>query len=251
MSISGSQTTRNSLRAAIDRWREAIASIESPSTDTVVDQIDALPVELGPPLGDDHIERWEETHGFRLPVSLKHWLAISDGLVVDGVRWIHPIRCIGPTVRFRPGAVLLQQPASWYEFGNPHDSPVNMDLIASTHGDDESTPIFVSTSESEEAFRVVANRFAEWFERVIASGFRPFWTKEPAGTWIDPVALHYARMQPPKLPPKLCLICQDVGDRLSGGADERELMRQHDLNRDELESLISAYQYRRQKLLSR
>ncbi len=251
MSISGSQTSRNALRTAIERWREAVAPPGMPQSGPDDCVIDMRSVQLGPPLSESQLARWESTHAYRLPFGLKRWLAISDGLMVDGVRWIHPIRCIGPTVRFRPGSVLLQQPASWYEFGNPNDSPVNMDLIFTTERDDESTPIFVSMSEPEETFRVVADHFAQWFENVIAAGFRPFWTSLPQDRPVDPVTLHYARVKPPKLPPKLCLICKQVGDQLISGQDERELMRRHDLSREELESLISAYQYRQQKSLTR
>lgn len=176
---------------------------------------------------------------------------ISDGLMVDDVRWIHPLRCIGPTVRFSPGPVLLQQPASWYEFGNPFDSPVNMDLIVDQEGFDGNTPIFASFSEAHDSFRVIAGNFKQWFERVIQVGFRPFWNFDEVGEKIDPVDLHYAILQPPKLPPKLCLLCVSVGDQLRSGIDERELMKKHELNRSELEMIISAYQYRRQKSKSR
>jgi len=251
MSISGSQTSRNALRTVIDRWRESVAALGNPQSVPEDGEIDFRTVQLGPPLSELQLARWEATHAYRLPFGLKRWLAISDGLEVDGVRWIHPIRCIGPTVRFRPGAVLLQQPTSWYEFGNPNDAPVNMDLIFTTERDDESTPIFVSMSEPEESFRVVADHFSQWFENVIAAGFQSYWTTLAHDRRIDPVALHYARVKPPKLPPKLCLICQQVGDQLTNGLDERDLMRRHDLSRDELESLISAYQYRQQKSLSR
>jgi len=208
-------------------------------------------VTFGPPATEAALAHWEATHGFRLPFGLKCWLRISDGLFVDDVRWIHPLRCIGPMVRFRPGGSLLQQPSSWYEFGNPFDSPVNMDLIDVPEGLDARTPVFVSDSDSDESFRVIADHFSQWFGRVVGSGFRPFWNFDPETVRVDPVALHYARLQPPKLPPKLCRLCLTVGDELARGMDERLVMRTHELNRSELEQIISAYQYRQQKFLSR
>lgn len=251
MSITSHNSTRNALRTAIDHWRQAVSANVASWIDTDRDDFEVFELELGPPLGQAQLARWESTHGFRLPFGLKCWLAIADGLVVNGVRWIHPIRCVGPTVRFGPGGGLLQQPASWYEFGNPNDSPVNMDLIFTADRDEEPAPIFVSTAEPEEAYRVVARHFAEWFENVIAAGFQPYWTTAAPAEWVDPVALHYGRVSPPKLSPKLCRICKQVGDQLSDGADERVLMARHGLSRGELESLISAYQYRRAKTRNR
>lgn len=250
---SGATTVSQSLESALDRWRNAVAT-----GDETILRFDGPRVEpafrsvvLGSPVAEASLTNWETTHGFRLPFGLKQWLKISDGLMVDDVRWIHPLRCIGPTVRFSPGPVLLQQPASWYEFGNPYDSPVNMDLVVDQAGFDGKTPIFASVPESDDSFRVIADNFTQWFLRVIEAGFQPFWNFDEVGERIDPVALHYASLQPPKLPPKLCKLCVSVGDQLRSGIDERELMKQHELNRTELEMIISAYQYRRQKSMSR
>jgi len=246
-------SVRQSLESVLDRWRTAVASGGDPVNLSLGhnDQSPFRSIEFGPPVAESALAQWESTHAFRLPFGLKQWLKISDGLMVDDVRWIHPLRCIGPTVRFSPGPVLLQQPASWYEFGNPYDSPVNMDLIVDQDGFDGHTPIFASLSETDDSFRVIAGNFTHWFLRVIAAGFTPFWNSEDQGEHVDPVALHYASLKPPKLPPKLCLLCLSVGDQLRGGTDERELMKKHDLNRNELEMIISAYQYRQQKSLSR
>ncbi|MBI1324113.1 hypothetical protein GC170_13135 [bacterium] len=242
-----------SLEAALDRWLMAVGNSDEPVRKAAGHATEAVcgSFALGPPVPESTLTNWETTHGYLLPFGLKQWLMISDGLLVDEVRWIHPLRCIGPTVRFSPGSVLLQQPASWYEFGNPFDSPVNMDLVVDQNGFDGKTPIFASVSEADDSFRVIAGNFTQWFLRVIESGFRPFWNFDRDGERVDPVDLHYASLQPPKLPPKLCLLCVSVGDQLRSGIDERELMKRHDLNRSELEMIISAYQYRRRKSMSR
>lgn len=242
-----------SLETALDLWRKAVSTGGEPMLPSVEhrQEPDDRTVVLGPPVPESALTNWETTHGYHLPFGLKRWLMISDGLMVDDVRWIHPIRCIGPTVRFRPGNMLLQQPPSWYEFGNPYDSPVNMDLVVDQDGFDGKTPIFTSVSEADDSFRVIARNFSQWFLRVIDAGFRPFWNFDEDAERIDPVDLHYASLQPPKLPPKLCLLCVSVGDQLRNGIDERELMKKHELNRSELEMIISAYQYRRQKSMSR
>ena len=250
---SGATTVSQSLVTALDRWRNAVATCDDPVQPLAGfwPEQACRSVVLGPPVPEAALTNWETTHGFRLPFGLKQWLMIADGLMVDDVRWIHPLRCIGPTVRFSPGPVLLQQPASWYEFGNPFDSPVNMDLVVEQDGIDRSTPIFTSVTEADDSFRVIAGNFTQWFLRVIEAGFRPYWNFDNESESIDPIALHYASLQPPKLPPKLCLLCVSVGDQLRSGIDERELMKIHELNRSELEMIISAYQYRRQKSMSR
>jgi hypothetical protein len=237
------------LRGMIREWASLVGRSSS------VDEIDFGPdvirsVSLGPPVSETAIRRWESTHGFSLPFGLKKWMTLSDGLVVNGLHWIHPLRCIGPSVRFGHDDRLLQQPLSWYEFSNPADSPLNMDLIVSPEDSDDRTPIFVTGEEhAEDSCRIIAHHFSEWFENVIRTGFVPYWTSSPS--LGDPIAVHYANMAPPKLPPKLCLICKPVGEELIRGSDERELMRSYRLNREELELIITAFQYRRQKSAGR
>jgi hypothetical protein len=247
-------TDRQRLESAMRQWREEVAILpDRPRFSFFPQEAEGSirSVELKPPATESAITNWEATHAYNLPFGLKKWLRISDGLMVNGVRWIHPLRCIGPTVRFQPGGVLLQQPASWYEFGNPYDAPVNMDLLVTPEDSDGRTPVFVSISDADDSFRVIADHFTEWFERVVAASFGPFWNSGDLASNPDPVELHYASLQPPKLSPKLCKICVSVGDALSNGEDERELMKTHEINRTELEQIISAYQYRRQKSISR
>jgi hypothetical protein len=206
---------------------------------------DQQTIRLASPASAIALRSWETSHGHFLPDSLKAWLMLSNGLVIDGFQWIHPLRSIGPTVRFSPSSRLLLQPSSWYEFGNPHEMPVNLDILQHKHD----APVFIVGDESHnDPPRILAKNFKDWFQTAIESNFSRFWQDTETYNLGDPVQLHYLRRQPVKLSPRLCKLCTIVGDELHKGTNEHHLMKSHQINRDELEVIIDVYQYRRFKL---
>jgi hypothetical protein len=203
---------------------------------------------LAPPVSQTAIEAWEEAHCFQLPESLKHWLRLSNGLYVNHSHWIHPLRSIGPTVRFTSSERLLQQPLSWYEFGNPNDWPVNIDLITVNHDQNSDASIFVTSDETGPAQpRIIAKSFKDWFLKLMDNTFCHEFSSVFHENLGDPISEHYRNIKPPKLQPELCMKCKSVGELLLGGKDERQVMKLFNLNRDELEQVINAFQYRREK----
>ena len=202
-------------------------------------------IRLAAPASSGEIKHWESAHGLTLPASLTAWLTLSNGLVVDGFQWLHPLRCIGPTVRFSPSRRLLLQPHSWYEFGNPFEMPVNIDMLSHCL---EAQVFIVGDESHNDPPRIIAQSFSNWFHKAIVSNFNPFWHDPNQFNLGDPVQQHYLRRDPVKLSPRLCKLCSIVGDELLEGRNEHHVMKSHQLNRDELELTIDVYQYRRVKL---
>ena len=92
------------------------------------------------------INAWERRHGYRLPESLRAWLALSNGFYREAPL-VHPLTAIGPMVPFASVPELVVQPESWFELGNPNVETVCIDLAYQwpgggnpifTSGDDES-----------------------------------------------------------------------------------------------------------------
>jgi hypothetical protein len=211
---------------------------------------------LAKPASESEIQRWEHAHHLILPSGLREWLNISNGLVIDGFQWIHPLRSIGPTIRFSPSRSLIIQPSSWYEFGNPNDSPVNLDLIqadlSQPQNSQTESPVFVVGAETEaDPPRIIRHSFTDWLIQLARSGFHDDWSSSPLTHLGDPIESHYRRKKPPKLAPRLCEICMEVGEKLASGGDDRTIMRNYQLNRDDLEQVVDAFQYRSIKKASR
>ena len=233
-----------------------------PDQSNLID-LDSLPAKLqnrrfvlAKPASESEIQTWENAHHLILPSGLREWLKLSNGLVIDGFQWIHPLRSIGPTIRFSPSRSLMIQPASWYEFGNPNDSPVNLDLIhadlSHTQNSQQDSPVFVVGAETEsDPPRIISQSFTDWLIQLARSEFHDYWSNSPLVHLGDPIESHYRRKIPPKLSPKLCKICIEVGEKLTSGGDDRTIMRNYQLNRDDLEQIVDAFQYRSIKNASR
>ncbi|MCY2935055.1 MAG: hypothetical protein NT172_12920 [Planctomycetota bacterium] len=207
--------------------------------------------QLAKPASSDQISQWHDSHSLKLPSSLQNWLRKSNGLLIDGYQWIHPVGSIGPAIRFSPSLSLLIQPFSWYEFGNPNDSPVNFDLIPDSARRTSDVPVFVVGTETPaDPPRIIASSFSHWVIQLIESGFHDDWSNTPGINLGDPIHDHYRRKVPPKLSPRLCKICREVGEMLTSGAGERSVMRTYGLTHEEFEQVVDAFQHRCLKIAS-
>lgn len=217
----------------------------APEVETQIrERIDAQTIKLDRPATPEQVAAWEESHGFKLPEGLKRWLLFSNGLSVDGSQWIHPLRSIGPTVRFSPSSRLLMQPSTWYEFGNPNETPVNFDGVSNDH---EAVIFIVGDETHDNPPRIIARSFNQWFSQLISTNFAEFWHDRYRYHLGDPVQSHYERREPIRLAPRLCKLCKPVGEELLRGTSERSVMKNFEINRDEMEQIIDVFQYRRIK----
>lgn len=234
----------------LEKWRSGVgaSALSATNSQALSKFLQSNSVGLALPASQNAIEAWEKAHCFQLPESLKHWLRLSNGLYVNDSHWIHPLRSIGPTVRFTSSERLLQQPVSWYEFGNPNDWPVNFDLITVNHDLKSDALIFVTSDETGRAHpRIIAESFKSWFLRLMENAFSHHFSGIFHENLGDPISEHYRNIKPPKLQSELCLNCKSIGELLLSGKDERQVMKQFNLNRDELEQVVNAFQYRREK----
>lgn len=231
------------------RSRVGVPPLSEPQKLKIMTFLESNRFEIYPPATDAAIENWEKDHGFLLPESFKHWLRLSNGLSINGTRWIHGLRSIGPTVRFFASDRLLLQPISWYEFGNPNDWPVNFDLISLKLNPTNIEPVFLTCEDClHDQLRIIAFGFKDWFLKLMDSAFDPDVTSVFSGTLGDPVREHYRHVTPPKLRPEHCRNCNKIGELLVEGQDERQIMQQFGLTRHDLEQVINAFQYRREKM---
>lgn len=230
----------------LNQWLDEVGHppLAAPQAQAIAARLHNNSIRLAAPASAAQIRQWESAHSLRLPVALTAWLARSNGLMVDGFQWVHPLRSIGPTVRFSPSRRLLLQPSTWYECGNPHEIPVNLDILP--HALD--AHVFIVGDESHnDPPRIIANSFADWFRTAILTNFDHFWHDPLKFNLGDPVREHYLRREPVKLSPRLCKLCRTVGEELLEGRNEHHVMKSHALSRDELELTIDVFQYRRFK----
>lgn len=234
------------LPQLLNQWLVEVGHppLEPPQAQALAERHHNHSIRLARPAAVAEIKHWEQAHALPLPEPLKAWLRLSNGLVVDDFQWVHPLRCIGPTIRFSPSSRLLLQPSTWYEFGNPHEMPVNLDILP--HALD--AHIFIVGDESHnDPPRIIARSFAHWFRTAILTNFNHFWHDQQEYNLGDPVREHYLRREPVKLSPRLCKLCRTVGEELLSGRNEHHVMKSHEINRDELELTIDVFQYRRYK----
>ena len=237
----------------IESWMDAIgfAFDERPDFAQIRDKIEAglIAFEFYKPATDLEIETWETNHCHRLPVSLKKLLKITNGIKINGTQWVHPLRSIGPAVRFYSSSRIFHQPISWYEFGNPADIPANIDLLVYEDENNCNSPVFIfGESDFNLPPRVIANGFTQWFLQSIESCFEIEMLNGQAKNLGDPIQTHYSLKTPPKLSPQHCQLCSRVGEKLTNGHSERQIMNEFKLSRDDLETIIDAFQYRREKM---
>lgn len=236
----------------IERWLNdvGISTEQRPGLEKIAAKIEncSITIEFFRPATDDDLQSWEDRYRNRLPIALKAFLKISNGLKIDGTQWLHPLKSIGPAIRFYSSSRIFQQPASWYEFGNPADIPANIDLLSTSTEIHSPDPVFILSEYNQEFTpRVIAEGFKDWFYQALESAFEIDCMNHETKNLGDPIQAHYRLKKPPKLSPQHCLICTSVGEKLASGQNERQIMREFDINRDDLETIIDAFQYRREK----
>lgn len=235
---------------ALEVWRFKVnsPSLSVPVRQSLWEFLTTNEVKLEVPASTEEISNWEKQHGYLLPEHLRLWLQLSNGLTINGSRWIHPLRSIGPTVRFDASSRILHQPDSWYEFGNPNDWPVNFNLLFSTDQRAANPVVFIANDRNTETgLRIIAQNFRDWFICVMENLFKPSDSGIFPDNLGDAFEHHYRNIHPPKLSPELCKICQEIGEKLAAGSSERSLMKEYQLDRHQLEQVVDAFQYRREK----
>jgi hypothetical protein len=195
----------------------------------------------GVTLGD--LRAWESRHGFRLPQGLSDWLLLADGLEGRTGPIIHPLRAIGPMIRFvrAPGDPVIQ-PESWYEFGNPGSETVCLDLAYSWPGGD--APVFASGDDRLGVSpRIIATGFDSWFYNVIRDGGRAYWQDPGFASLGDPWTEHRRRTPAPILPDRLRPLADAARAHLNPDADERRVASELGISTVELEALFRYLQH--------
>ncbi len=237
----------------IERWLTdvGIKPENRPDLTRIAHKIESgsVRIEFSRPASIDDISQWEERHRHHLPIALKAFLKLSNGLKINGTQWIHPLKSIGPAIRFHTSTRIFHQPVSWYEFGNPADIPANIDLLSTKIDTDSPDPVFIlGDGERELKPRVIASGFRAWFYLAMEAAFEIEFLNHESRNLGDPIEAHYRLKKPPKLSPRHCKICSSVGEKLSSGLNERQIMREFQLNREDLEQILDAFQYRREKM---
>ncbi|MFM7319183.1 MAG: SMI1/KNR4 family protein, partial [bacterium] len=191
----------------IERWLTdvGISQDQRPNLKKIAAKIEngVISVEFYRPASDDELQSWEDRYRHHLPMALKSFLKISNGLKVDGTQWLHPLKSIGPAIRFYSSLRIFQQPASWFEFGNPSDIPANIDLLSTSAVTHSPDPVFILT-EGDHEFkpRVIAEGFKDWFHQALESAFEIHCMNHESKNLGDPIHAHYRLKKPPKLSPK-------------------------------------------------
>lgn len=195
-----------------------------------------------PRAGLRRIRNWEQRYGYSLPLSLRSWLAISDGLYGADGPLIHPLTAIGPMVPFARVPDLVVQPESWFELGNPGRETVCIDLGYLWPGGD--CPIFVSgDDERGTSPRLIATSFASWFLRLLAEGGREYWFDPDFSPLGDPWAEHRLRAPKPPLPDRLRPLAPRVLPLMHPGADEHSIASMLGVTRGDVEVLFRHLQH--------
>jgi hypothetical protein len=207
-----------SLALVFSQWRHQRPGRVRPPADSFLQRLESLgiqPAPAGASPGD--LEAWESRHGFDLPNGLRSWLLLADGLEGRTGPLIHPLRAIGPMIRFNhpPGDPLIQ-PESWYEFGNPGAETVCLDLAyvwPTPHGD---APVFTSGDDQTQAPPLlIAESFDVWLLRMLAAEGRSYWQEADFHPLGDPWTEHRRRTLPPPLPSRLRPLASAARDHLA------------------------------------
>lgn len=187
------------------------------------------------------IAAWEHRHGLKLPEGLRAWLALSNGLYVDGPL-IHPLSAIGPMVPFARVPELVVQPESWFELGNPNVETVCVDLGYRWPRGGHS--IFTSGDDSTHSRpRIIANCFANWFLEILRSGGREYWFEPGFRDLGDPWEAHRAHTPAPPLPARLRSLAPLVLPLMRPGVDDRTVASEFGITRGDVETLFRHLQH--------
>lgn len=187
------------------------------------------------------IAAWERRHGFKLPEGLRVWLALSNGLYVDGPL-IHPLSAIGPMVPFAQVPELVVQPESWFELGNPNVETVCVDLGYCWPRGGHS--IFTSGDDyTRSRPRVIATSFETWFMEILRQGGREYWFDPDFQDLGHPWPAHRAHAPAPPLPDWLRPLAPRVLPLMRHGVDDRSVATELGITRGDVETLFRHLQH--------
>ncbi len=231
------------LNDLVGRW---VASVGldpalAPTNDELQDRFGEVLNPCRPGASAQSIDAWERRHGFRLPMSLRAWLRLSDGFYAGGPL-IHPLSGIGPMVPFARVPGLIVQPESWFELGNPNVETVCIDLAY--HWPSGGNPIFTSgDDQSRSRPRVIATSFDEWFLNVLRGGGREYWFAPSFEDLGDPWIAHRQHTPIPPLPERLRPLAPRVQHLMHPGADDRSIASDFGISRGDVEAIFRHLQH--------
>jgi hypothetical protein len=184
---------------------------------------------------------WEQRFGFSLPLGLRAWLLISDGLYKDGPL-VHPLTAIGPMIPFASVPDLLVQPESWFELGNPGTETICIDLAYRWPSGD--CPVFCSGDDARGTFpRIIAPSFDDWLLRLLGEGGREYWLDAGFVSLGDPWAEHRKHTPAPDLPERLRPLATRVKPLVEEGADDRNIATALGISRGDVETIFRHLQH--------
>jgi hypothetical protein len=235
--MKGPSMVERPFAAALARWVELLG--------LPADRVPApAPAGLSarPPARGTRIAEWERGHGLRLPLALRQWLRVSDGLYRGDSPLIHPLASIGPMVPFARVPELVVQPESWLELGNPGAETLCIDL--GYRRPDGDCPLFASGDDERGTRpRLIAVGFDAWLLRLVAEGGRSFWLDPTYRTLGDPWDEHRRRAPAPELPARLRQWVGRVRPLMRPGADERQIADVLGISRGDVEALFRHLQH--------
>ena len=187
------------------------------------------------------ISSWEDRHGYNLPLGLRTWLMISNGLYRTGPL-IHPLSAIGPMIPFARMPGMIVQPESWFELGNPNLQTICIDLAYRLPG--AGNPIFTSGDDSRNSPpRIIARSFEEWFLQLLRNGGREYWFDADFEDYGSPWPSHLRHAARPLLCDRLQPFAEPAWPLLVAGTDEREIADRLGLNRPDVELILRHLQH--------
>ncbi len=231
------------LNDLVGRWAAMLGIDPSlvPTSAALQDRFDGVPDPCRPSASIPEIDAWERRYGFRLPVSLRAWLSLSNGFYLNGPI-IHPLSGIGPMVPFAKVENLLVQPESWFELGNPNVETVCIDLAYRWPEGD--CPIFTSGDDlSQSKPRIIASSFESWFLALLHHGGREYWFEPGYPDLGDPWDEHRRRTPAPPLPDRLRPLAPHVLPLMRPGADDRTIASSLGISRGDVEALFRHLQH--------
>ncbi len=187
---------------------------------------------------------WERRHGFQLPVGLRAWLVLSNGLYTPSGPLIHPLSAIGPMVPFARLPEVVVQPESWFELGNPNVETVCIDLAYPWPSPDGGPPIFTSGDDQTRSRPLlIAPSFETWFVALLHHEGREYWFEPDFLDLGNPWEAHKRYAPAPPLPDRLRALAPFVLPLMHPGADDRSIASTLGISRTDLEALFRHLQH--------
>ena len=231
------------LHQLVELWcvARSISPRERPDPEQVQARFARWNALTRPPARLSEVRSWEGRHGFELPEGLKAWLALSDGLQLDGPL-IHPLAAIGPMIPFARVPNLVVQPESWFELGNPNVETVCMDLAYRwTWGD---CPLFTSgDDQTGSAPKIIATGFDEWFLKLMEGGGHEYWFDPGFPDLGDVWASHRRHVPEPILNDRLKALAPEVAGLLRAQNDDGSIAQRLGVTRFDVEAIARFLQH--------